>query len=371
MKRKICAFLLTVVMLITSAVPVFAEGASGGTSFTDEERAEIQAREDQQFAEYLKTDLGQAWLATEEGQAWLNTEAGKRTIENYGPINIPEASNTQGSDKNQNQPTQGGTTVSGTGKFTDVPDDAWYATAVNAMADSGILSGYGDGTFRPNQNITVGELSVILWRLCGVTDPEETYDYQFNRPKYADVAPKHWASPYVLSAAGAWLNGIVDRAPTVEDCSAVATRGQAIDALMDVFKDLKLLDTEIQKNGLNLEIIRTPNPDKDKNPLLPDIYTVSNNYIGDWETAVIKGYDWDGRNIVDAYNYSVINGVNDSHDCNPASNITRAELITMIYNTGVSSWPKALDHLVGHCTKGGCSICEDAFTRRGPQTKAE
>lgn len=350
MKRKICAFLLTVVMLITSAVPVFAEGASGGTSFTDEERAEIQAREDQQFAEYLKTDLGQAWLATEEGQAWLNTEAGKRTIENYGPINIPEASNTQGSDKNQNQPTQGGTTVSGTGKFTDVPDDAWYATAVNAMADSGILSGYGDGTFRPNQNITVGELSVILWRLCGVTNPEDTLNHLVNRPVQANVEPFHWSSRYVLSASACgWLNGVTDASngPSVDECNKVATRGQAIDALMNVFSDLKLLDTEIQKNNLNLYGMRNGKPVGPGGKLLDlevGTYTPAENYIGDWDDVrqSMSGNIWSG--IVSAYNYGVINGIDDNHSCNPNGNITRAELITMIYNTGVSSWPKTLDH---------------------------
>lgn len=350
MKRKICAFLLTVVMLITSAVPVFAEGASGGTSFTDEERAEIQAREDQQFAEYLKTDLGQAWLATEEGRAWLNTEAGKRTVENYGPINIPEVSNTQGSDKNQNQPTQGGTTVSGTGKFTDVPDDAWYAAAVNAMADSGILSGYGDGTFRPNQNITVGELSVILWRLCGVTDAEDTFNHLVNKPKYWRMAPEYWAYGYAMSAASCgWIadTPIGSSTPTIEDCNELAIRGQAIDALMDVYSDLKLLDSEIQKNDLNLYGMRNGKPVGPDGKLLdlaPGSFTPAEDYIGDWADVrqAMTGNIWSG--VVAAYNYGIVNGVDENHSCNPNGNITRAELITMIYNTGVSSWPKALDH---------------------------
>lgn len=353
MRRKIFAFLLTVVMLFATAAPVLAGGASGGTSFTEEELAEIQAREDQQFAEYLKTNEGQAWLATDEGRAWLNTDAGKRTLENYGPINIPEATNTQGGDKNQGQANQSKPTVNGTGKFTDVPDDAWYAEAVNAMADSGILSGYGDGTFRPNQNITVGELCAIMWRLCGASDQDGLLKYLINpSTKLRDHFDTYntWAGPFYDAAGdGGLVRGLVSHGGNnPQYIDQIATRGQAIDAIMTVLINTELLDTEVKKNDLNLEVIRTPNPDKDKNPLLPDTYTVTDNYIGDWDAVrnAMNGNVY--KKIVSAYNYGVVNGVNDSHDCNPNGDITRAELITMIYNTGVSSWPKELHFRLGY-----------------------
>ena len=46
--------------------------------------------------------------------------------------------------------------------FSDVAGDAWYAGAVSAMADMGFLSGYGDGTFRPDATITQEQMAVIL-----------------------------------------------------------------------------------------------------------------------------------------------------------------------------------------------------------------
>ena len=49
-----------------------------------------------------------------------------------------------------------------TNSFTDVPDTAWYAGAVNAMAHKGFISGYGDGTFHPDSNITYEEIVTIL-----------------------------------------------------------------------------------------------------------------------------------------------------------------------------------------------------------------
>ena len=51
------------------------------------------------------------------------------------------------------------------GRFSDVPDSAWYAGAVNAMANMGFVSGIG-GTFRPGQAITYQEMVSILSRIA-------------------------------------------------------------------------------------------------------------------------------------------------------------------------------------------------------------
>ena len=51
------------------------------------------------------------------------------------------------------------------GRFSDVPDSAWYAGAVNAMANMGFVSGSG-GTFRPGQAITYQEMASILSRVA-------------------------------------------------------------------------------------------------------------------------------------------------------------------------------------------------------------
>lgn len=81
------------------------------------------------------------------------------------------------------------------GRFSDVPDSAWYAGAVNAMANMGFVSGSG-GTFRPGQAITYQEMTSILSRVAAwvsmdgydldglLLTPEEV-------EKYSDFAP--WA----------------------------------------------------------------------------------------------------------------------------------------------------------------------------------
>lgn len=52
--------------------------------------------------------------------------------------------------------------AAGSRRFTDVTPDKWYYEAVNALAGAGILNGYEDGTFKPDNLMTAGELSSVL-----------------------------------------------------------------------------------------------------------------------------------------------------------------------------------------------------------------
>ena len=45
--------------------------------------------------------------------------------------------------------------------------EAWYAGAVRWAAGQGIVGGYGNGTFGPNNPITREQLAVMLWRYSG------------------------------------------------------------------------------------------------------------------------------------------------------------------------------------------------------------
>ena len=51
-----------------------------------------------------------------------------------------------------------------TNDYTDVPADAWYNNAVSTLSNAGILDGYEDGTFRPDGNITRAEFATITAR---------------------------------------------------------------------------------------------------------------------------------------------------------------------------------------------------------------
>ena len=51
--------------------------------------------------------------------------------------------------------------------FSDVASEAWYTEAIRWAASQGIVGGYGDGTFGPNDPITREQLAVMLWRYSG------------------------------------------------------------------------------------------------------------------------------------------------------------------------------------------------------------
>lgn len=54
--------------------------------------------------------------------------------------------------------------------FSDVPASAWYAQAVRWAAESGIVSGYDDGTFRPDEPITRAQAVSLLHRALADKD---------------------------------------------------------------------------------------------------------------------------------------------------------------------------------------------------------
>ena len=57
-----------------------------------------------------------------------------------------------------------GTPAAGDGSFSDVEAGTWYTDAVNWAAEKGIVKGYGDGTFGPEDDITREQMAVILYR---------------------------------------------------------------------------------------------------------------------------------------------------------------------------------------------------------------
>ena len=57
----------------------------------------------------------------------------------------------------------------GTGSFSDVPAGLWFSGFVERVAQLGISTGYTDGTFRPNSPISRGEMAVFLLRALDLT----------------------------------------------------------------------------------------------------------------------------------------------------------------------------------------------------------
>ena len=101
--------------------------------------------------------------------------------------------------------------------FTDVPDDAWYATAVNTLGSLGIVGGIGDGRFDPNRPITRAEFCVIATRFGKVVSTVEN--------PFSDINAQDWYYTAVTTAASYdWVTGMGDGSFRPYD---VITRAQA------------------------------------------------------------------------------------------------------------------------------------------------
>jgi uncharacterized repeat protein (TIGR01451 family) len=87
--------------------------------------------------------------------------------------------------------------------FSDVPADAWYYKEVELCYGVGIINGYSDGTFRPDEPITRAEFAMIAALAAELPSSD--------KQMFKDVTKDHWAYLLINSAAQAgWVKGYPD-----------------------------------------------------------------------------------------------------------------------------------------------------------------
>ena len=86
-----------------------------------------------------------------------------------------------------------------TNRYSDVAATSWYNTAVSTLSSMGIITGYPDGTFRPNAAITRAEFAAIAARFDN--DGDKT------AAKFSDIA-NHWAKDEIsIAYNNGWITG--------------------------------------------------------------------------------------------------------------------------------------------------------------------
>ena len=115
-------------------------------------------------------------------------------------------------------------------QYSDVANGAWYTEAIRWATSRGVVSGYGNGMFGPNDNITREQLAVMLWRYAGspaATDKELHFTDADKASGYALEALR-WAVENGI------LNGYGDGRLGPQ---GQATRAQVAQMLMSFLKD--------------------------------------------------------------------------------------------------------------------------------------
>ena len=107
-----------------------------------------------------------------------------------------------------------------TNNFSDV-STGWYAQAVSYLASRNIVTGYPDGTFRPNAPITRAELTAVMSRFFELQETDNV--------SFTDVSGSHWAIAYINNAvARGWVIGYEDDTFRPENST---TRAEAVTIL--------------------------------------------------------------------------------------------------------------------------------------------
>ena len=92
------------------------------------------------------------------------------------------------------------------GVFKDVTKAMWFYTCVDELYNDHLISGYGDGTFRPNAKVTAGEALKLILLACGEKE---------------QPAGAHWAQGYLELAE----QKLLVTAEQLPDLNAEITRG--------------------------------------------------------------------------------------------------------------------------------------------------
>ncbi len=95
-------------------------------------------------------------------------------------------------------------------KYRDIPVNAWYGGYIKYLTNYGVLFGYEDNTFRPNDKITRAEFTVMAVRFFeaygdGNSEIVEKYT------GFDDLSSGYWAAEYIKDAAiHGWIQGYGD-----------------------------------------------------------------------------------------------------------------------------------------------------------------
>jgi hypothetical protein len=93
--------------------------------------------------------------------------------------------------------------------FDDVSEDNWAKDYINSAYELKIVTGFDDGTYRPNNNVTRIEAIAMLSRIAGIAKAPDSCEKQ----PFADIGLDHWGYKVAREAfcsnivAGKVING--------------------------------------------------------------------------------------------------------------------------------------------------------------------
>ena len=167
--------------------------------------------------------------------------------------------------------------------YSDVSDTAWYAAAVSTLSKMDVISGYPDGTFRPNAPITRAEFAAMIARFDETAKSADT--------PFTDISG-HWAENAIGKAYGnGWVEG---SSKTVFCPESNLTRAETATLLNRVLHRLPEKESDLLAN----QIVWPDNPETFWGYLAIQEATDSHEYerkadgVHETQTAKRENRDW-------------------------------------------------------------------------------
>lgn len=124
--------------------------------------------------------------------------------------------------------------------YKDIHENDWYAYAVTFMSEKKLVSGYPDGTFKPNAPITRAEFASIASRFDSLADKADL--------KFSDVSKNHWAYKVICSAeAKGWISGYPDGTFKPEKNITRAEVVSSTNRILNRYADLDFAKAHVQE----------------------------------------------------------------------------------------------------------------------------
>lgn len=165
-------------------------------------------------------------------------------------------------------------------RFNDI-EKHWAKIHITKLIDKGIISGYGDGTFRPNNNIKIDEYLVLVIKALGYT---------------LELDNNYWAKNYIEKAKEL---GLIYEGQ-FSNYRRLITREE----MTYIIVNATTRNEEILDSSVDMEVMKK----------IPDYYSIDTKYM---------------QHIIESYKFGLIVGSSDGR-FKPKQNSTRAEASTVI-----------------------------------------
>lgn len=241
---------------------------------------------------------GGSWSPSQTQQTQQSTQQATQQSTQQTTQQTTQQSTQQATQQSTQQTTQQGT------QFPVLTDIAghWANTAIQKLVEKNIIAGNPDGTFKPDANLNRAEAAVLLYRILGLgslTAPTE-------KP-FSDVEINAWYAGYINSLKTLKLVGGNPNGTYLP--GANMNRAEFLTMAMNIYYYLADATEKAAIDALKTGTITTVYKDLDSKAWYASVVTV----------ATTKGF--------------VKGSTCGTAQCfNPASNITRAEAVTILYN---------------------------------------